>query len=70
MVDATPTRYVHTLLFQCPDCDSPIAISCIHEGRNLEDTDSKSIRIFCTSCYNSSTVIGLMAKKHYIEDWP
>jgi hypothetical protein len=69
MLTATSTRYVHTLLFRCPDCDSPIAISCVNEGRNLEATDGESLRIFCTSCYNSSYVIGLMAKKHYVENW-
>ena len=70
MVTVKATGYVHVLLFHCPDCDSPIAISCVSKKRNLEDIDAEPLRIFCTSCYNSSNVIAAMAKKHYVETWP
>jgi hypothetical protein len=61
--------YVHILLFVCPDCDHPIAISRISEKRNLEDIDAESLRIFCSYCYNFSNVLAVAAKKHYVEDW-
>jgi len=71
MVVITPvTRYVHILLFVCPDCDHPIAISHISEKRNFEDIDAESLRIFCSYCYNFSNVTAVTAKKHYVEDWP
>jgi hypothetical protein len=70
MTTARATKYVHTLLFQCPDCDLPIAISRVTEARNLEEIDAEPLRIFCTSCYNPSNVIAIMAKKHYVENWP
>jgi len=71
MADSTTsTGYVHTLLFCCPDCDLPIAISRVSAEKNMEDIDGESLRIFCTSCYNSSHVIAATAKKHYVENWP
>lgn len=71
MVVTTPaTRYVHIMLFVCPDCDHPIAISHISEKRSLEDIDAESLRIFCSYCYNFSNVTAVNAKKHYVEDWP
>jgi len=63
-------QYAHVLLFACPDCDSPIAISLVTNERNLESTDGQSMRVFCTHCYNSSYVTAVMAKKHYVDDWP
>ena len=71
MVVITPAmRYVHILLFVCPYCDHPIAISHISEKRNFEDIDTESLRIFCSYCYNFSNVTAAGAKKHYVEDWP
>jgi hypothetical protein len=70
MVSVMPTTpYVHILLFVCPDCDHPIAISRISEKRNFEDIDAESLRIFCSYCYNFSNVLAVAAKKHYVEDW-
>ncbi len=70
MVSVTPiTRYVHILLFVCPDCDHPIAISHVSEKRNFEDIDAESLRIFCSYCYNFSNLSAVTAKKRYVEDW-
>jgi hypothetical protein len=36
-------RYVHTLLFDCPRCKFPIAISLIKEEQNLEEIDVETL---------------------------
>jgi len=64
------TRYVHILLFVCPDCDHPIAISHVSEKTNFEHIDDESLRIFCSYCYNFSNVTAAKARQHYVEDWP
>jgi hypothetical protein len=63
-------KYVHTLLFACPNCKLPIAISQIREEGNVEDVDSIPLKIKCTHCEKSSNVIAASAKNHYVDAWP
>lgn len=42
--------YVHTLLFDCPECKLPIAISLIKEEQTLEEIDAETLSIMCTHC--------------------
>ena len=39
------SRYAHTFLFVCPECNLPIAISRIRPGRNLETIESEMFDI-------------------------
>jgi hypothetical protein len=65
----TSACYAHTLLFVCRECNSPISISRIGSGRNLEDIDAESFPLKCAYCNRSSTVRGVMAKAHWVTEW-
>ena len=45
-------RYAHTLLFVCPDCNLPIAISRISDKKNLEGVDGELVQIKCAYIAN------------------
>jgi hypothetical protein len=62
-------RYVHTLLFACPDCNLPVAISRISKEKNLETVDAERLHITCSYCEKSSAVNAVEAKRHYVEEW-
>jgi hypothetical protein len=62
-------RYVHILLFACPDCRLPVSISRVSNERNLETVDAERLRITCTYCQESSDVTAATAKRHYVEEW-
>jgi hypothetical protein len=63
-------RFAHTLLFFCSDCQQPIPISRTREEKNLEGIDSELLTICCSHCKQTTTVKGLMATKHYVDEWP
>ena len=62
-------RYAHTLLFVCPDCNLPIAISRISDKKNLEGVDGELVRIKCAYCEQASEVSAVTAKVHWVTDW-
>jgi hypothetical protein len=62
--------YVHILLFVCPKCNLPVAISRVSNERNLERVDAESLHIKCSYCENLSDVVSAAAKRHYVEEWP
>jgi uncharacterized protein YlaI len=64
------TRFVHTLLFVCPECGSPVAISRVTQGKDLELVDAERLQIKCSFCDKSSDAIGVAAKRHYLDEWP
>jgi hypothetical protein len=64
-----PTRYAHTLLFACPDCDLPIAISRVSKEQSSENIDAELLRIKCSYCDKTSDVRASYAKKHYVDEW-
>jgi hypothetical protein len=63
------TRFVHTLLFACPDCNLPVAISRVSNAKNLETVDAERPQIKCSYCDKLSDVIAVTAKRHYVEEW-
>jgi hypothetical protein len=63
-------QYAHTLLFLCPHCKLPVAVSVVTSKGNLEGIDSGAVKVNCFNCGKSSNVIGMMAKRHYVDDWP
>jgi hypothetical protein len=63
------TRYVHTLVFICPECAAPVAISEVRPEKNPENVDAKTYRIVCVNCENTSELIGVMAKGHWVNEW-
>jgi hypothetical protein len=63
------TNYVHTLLFECPDCNLPVAISHMSSHGSLESVDADTLEIKCHYC-GTSEVVAVMAKRHYVDAWP
>jgi hypothetical protein len=43
-------RFVHLLLFRCPDCNLPVAVARITDERNLEGIDAETIEMNCSYC--------------------
>ena len=67
--DLMATRFVHVLLFVCPDCNLPVAISRVSSEKNLETVDAERLHIACSYCEKSSDVTVVTAKRHYVEEW-
>lgn len=63
------THYIHTLLFMCPECAAPIAISDICPEKNLEIVDAKIFRIVCAQCGNATQVPGVVARARWVNEW-
>ena len=65
----TMTEYVHTLLFMCPECGAPVAISEVRPEKNPEDVDAKMHRVLCAHCDMGHEICGVMAKTHWVNEW-
>jgi primosomal protein N' len=63
------TRYAHTLLFECPECNLPIPVSRIRGEKNLETIESESFQLKCHYCDASSTLPAAVAKAHWVSAW-
>ena len=62
-------RYVHTLLFSCPNCKLPVAVTHIREQGNIEALQGY-VTVRCSHCSHRSDVLAATAKRHWVEDWP
>jgi hypothetical protein len=62
-------RYVHVLLFVCPECNLPVAISRVSNDKNLEGVDAERLNITCSHCKASSTTTTVTAKRHWVDEW-
>jgi hypothetical protein len=65
-----PTKYVHTLLFACPDCHLPVAISHFSSRGKMEAIGAESLPVKCRYCGTISQMIAATAKRHYLDEWP
>ncbi len=63
------TRFVHTLLFACPECNLPVAISRVSNEKNLEGVDAEQLQLRCSYCEKVSDATAVTAKRHYVEEW-
>jgi len=63
------TRYVHTLLFICPECAASVSISEVRPEKNPENVDAKTHRMLCGHCNEIHEVLGVMAKAHWVNEW-
>lgn len=61
--------YLHVLVYECPECNQPIAISHLNEERNLESVDGRKFRISCPACSSSAEVLAATAKSHSVQRW-
>lgn len=64
------SRYVHTLLFVCPECRAPISASHVDERGNVEGVALKSLRLNCHVCHRAFDVLAVAARRHYVDHWP
>jgi aspartate carbamoyltransferase regulatory subunit len=62
------TRFVQTLLFACPECNLPVAISRVSKEKNCEGVDADNLRIRCSYCEKVSDTTAVIAKRHYVEE--
>jgi hypothetical protein len=60
--------FVHILLFQCPNCKLPMSSAIAKTERNPEETDAHSFALHC-DCGWKGTQMGLLAKRHWVEEW-
>jgi hypothetical protein len=63
------TKYAHVLLFVCPECNLPVAISRVSAEKNLEGIDAERLHVTCSYCEKPLNVSAATAKRHYVEDW-
>jgi hypothetical protein len=63
------SQFVHTLLFACPDCKLPVAVSHLSNARTLEPVDAQTITIACAYCKSSHDVLAATARKHFVDTW-
>ena len=64
------TRYVHTLLFSCPNCKLPMAVVRLSTDESLEPVDGERQKFICLFCEKSANVIAAKAKMHLVDKWP
>ena len=69
LVENTAHTYLHLLVFQCPQCGDPISVPMLSEVRSLEQADGTTCKLAC-SCGYSREVLGIQARRHYVEPWP
>jgi uncharacterized protein YbaR (Trm112 family) len=63
-------RYIHTLVFVCPNCERPITIYRAREEQNTEMLAAQTFHISCEQCNNPFEVIGGLAKAHSVDQLP
>ena len=61
--------FVHVFLFECANCEAPVATARASGARNLEQMDARSFAIACELCGWSGKSIGTAAKRHWVDFW-
>lgn len=63
------SRFAHTLLFSCPQCNLPVSVVRISDLKNGEEIDGERIRFKCGFCDYTARAYGVTAKMHYVYEW-
>ena len=58
-------RFIHMLLFECPECNCPVATAQITDHQ-LEAVDGMIFQLRCDHCVQSFQVLGHTKKRHFI----
>jgi hypothetical protein len=61
-------EFLHVLVFRCPKCSRPLAVSCISDKRTLEAADAHLFNPHC-HCGWTGSLAGFIAAKHWVEPW-
>ena len=67
-LEAVLQEFLHVLVFRCPKCTRPLAVSCISDKRSLEAADAHLFNPHC-HCGWSGSLAGFVAVKHWVEPW-
>lgn len=66
---ASPARFLHTLVFECPGCQLPVVIGRLSAHENREAISNEWQNLKCSFCEESFRVIVATAREHYIAVW-
>jgi hypothetical protein len=61
-------RFVHVLLFECPQCGCPVPCAITSDKSNPEEVDARGVSLKC-NCRWSGTALGVSAKRRLVVDW-
>jgi hypothetical protein len=68
-IDGVGRKYVHTMVFACPDCGLPVVIGVMSVHGNRAATSSEWHNIKCCFCEKAFRVVVSTAREHYIAVW-
>jgi hypothetical protein len=60
--------FLHVLVFRCPKCARPLAVSCTSDERTFEAADAHLFNLHC-HCGWMGSLAGFIAVKHWVEPW-
>ena len=60
--------FLHLLVYQCQECDEPIALPVKSDEANLEGTDADLVDVQCR-CGWLRKSLGMEAKRHLVISW-
>ena len=63
------SRFAHTMLFSCPECNLPVSAVRISDRKNGVEIDGERIRFKCGFCDHTALAYGVTAKMHYVCEW-
>ena len=66
--EAQVEEFLHVLVFRCPKCSRPLAVSCISDKRTLESADAHLFNPHC-HCGWTGSLAGFVAVKNWVEPW-
>ena len=62
------TKFLHLLVFRCPQCGNPMSAWTLSEMQSLETVDASAFDLKC-ECGWSENWLGLKARRHWAEPW-
>ena len=63
------SRFVHILVFACPQCRLPIAVSRLSPKKTFDEFDGQRFCATCEFCAKVFDVQAHTAKRHLVESW-
>jgi len=58
--------FLHMLLYECPQCGSPMWATISSRESNLEEIDARELEVKC-KCRRTGRVLGVSAKRHLVD---
>jgi len=67
--DGNLRKFVHTIVFACPDCSLPVVIGVVSVHGNRSAISNEWQNIKCCFCEKAFRVVVSTAREHYIAVW-